>query len=166
MGQRDFNKDMGSYLRERKTAGEGFFSKVKKKMPKVSFSDKEEERVVPDSVPREHVEMVLRGERVPQPEPEEDFEPAVRKKMPFWRRWFVVVEEAPIERFRDEDVDMTVLDRKEVPKGRVDEDVKEMLRTCVKWVNMLPPEKIQDIKRSDEFVEFKRLLDKYGLIKK
>ncbi len=162
MSQRDFNREMGSYLRERKTAGDGFFSKMRKKMPKVSFSKEEEEKVVPDSVPKEHVEMVLRGERVPQPEPEEEFEPRPAKKKPFWHRWFFVVEEVYEE--PADDVDMTVLEKK--PQGRVDDDVKEMLRTCVKWVNMLPPEKIQEIKRSDEYVEFKRLLDKYGLIKK
>ena len=162
MSQRDFNRELGSYLRQRKTAGDGFFSKMRKKMPKVSFAKEEEEKVVPDSVPKEHVDMVLRGERVPQPEPEEEFEPV--KKKPFWHRWFFVVEEVYQEEPVAEDVDMTVLERK--PQGRVDDDVKEMLRTCVKWVNMLPPEKIQEIKRSDDFVEFKRLLDKYGLIKK
>ena len=164
MGQRDFNKDMGSYLRERKTAGEGFFSKMKKKMPKVSFSKEEEQKPIPDTVPKEHVEMVLRGERVPQPEPVEDeFEAAPEKRKPFWHRWFFVVEETYEEPTQD-DVDMAVLERKPAPK--VDEDVKNMLRTCVRWVNMLPPEKIQEIKRSDDYVEFKRLLDKYGLLKK
>ena len=51
-------------------------------------------------------------------------------------------------------------------QGAVDDDVKEMLRICVHWVNMLPSDKIQDIKRSDDFVKFKKLLDKYGLLKK
>lgn len=155
---------MGSYLRERKTAGEGFFSKLKKAFPRVSV-EKEEPTPEPEEVPKEHVEMVLRGERVPQPEPEEaEAEAIPQKKRPFWRRWFFIVEETYEE--PKDDVDLSVLEKKPANKGRVDDDVKEMLRICVRWVNMLPPERIQDIKRSDEYVEFRRLLDKYGLIKK
>lgn len=163
MGQRDFNREMGSYLRERKTVGEGFFSKVKKKLPKARTTQ-EEETPRPDTVPKEYVDMVMRGERVPTPEPEED-ESFVEKKSkrPFWHRWFFIVEERMEE--PEEDVDFSALtEKKSTP--HVDDDVKEMLRTCVAWVNMLPPEKIQEIKRSDDFVKFKALLNQYGLIKR
>ncbi len=155
MDQRDFNRDMGSYLRERKSGGKSFFSRI---VPKVEIVSEDKQPPKPEEVPREHVEAVLRGESVPHED--DDFELAEPEHKSWWKRMFG---SRPREAVAEDDVDLSVLSDK---KPSVDSDVKEMLRICVQWVNRLPSEEIQEIRRSDEYVEFKRLLDKYGLIKK
>lgn len=46
-----------------------------------------------------------------------------------------------------------------------DDEVKEVLRITVKWLKMLPPEDIEEVKSSNDFVRYKELLKKYNLIK-
>lgn len=46
-----------------------------------------------------------------------------------------------------------------------EDEVKEVLRITVKWLKMLPPEEIEDIKDSQEFKRYKELLKKYNLIR-
>lgn len=174
MDQREFNRQMGSYLKDRKDE-EGFWARVKKKLPSITVVDDEKEQEpVPEEVPVEQVQAVMRGESLPKQEedeegeedsfeeyediPEEGFFERLSKKL------FGSYEKSELLH-DEEDVDVAVVTEYE-PKPQVDDDVKEMLRACVRWINRLPPEDIQAIKREDEYREFKRLLDKYGLIKK
>jgi hypothetical protein len=173
MDQREFNRQMGSYLKERKGQPRGLWKRVKDLVPSVKIvdEDKEREQAPSDEVPVEQVEAVLRGESLPKDEEEDDEEA------------FAEYDEVPSEGFfarlsrkvfgsyekhellhDEEEVDVAVIT--EYQKPAVDRDVKEMLRSCVRWINRLPPEDIQAIKREDEYREFKRLLEKYGLIKK
>lgn len=172
MDQREFNRQMGSYLRDRKDE-EGFWARVKKKLPSVKVVDDEKEPVqAPDEVPVEQVEAVMRGESLPKQEPDEDDEGSFEEyeDIPsegfferLSKRLFGSFEKS--ELLHEEEVDVAVVTEYQ-PKPEVDDDVKAMLRSCVRWINRLPPEDIQAIKREDEYREFKRLLDKYGLIKK
>jgi hypothetical protein len=61
----------------------------------------------------------------------------------------------------EDEAEVAVIER----PGKVDDDVKEMLRTCVSWINRLSAEVISRIKRSEEYDEFKDMLRKYKLIK-
>ena len=158
MEQTEFNRQMGAYIRERKKE-KSVFSRIK---PRVTVVD-DDKPEPPLEVSREHVDAVLRGERLVE---EDDFEESRVERPRFWKRvfgWISLGDEvaSPVQ----DDVDVGEIVN-EKPRSAVDADVKEMLRICVHWVNMLPPEQLQDIKRSDDFDKFKRLLDKYGLIKK
>lgn len=48
----------------------------------------------------------------------------------------------------------------------LDEDVREVLKITFKWLKQMDPEQIDEIKRSPDFEKYKQVLDKYGLIKK
>lgn len=162
MDQREFNRQMGSYLRERKSEGGGFLSKLSRKLPNVTVVDEDKEAPKPNEVPREHVEAVMRGERVPAEEVEFEEDEIPKRGFMAWVRDMFEDERAPQP---VQDVELAELERRPA-KANIDDDVKEMLRICVRWVNRLPPEEIQEIRRTDEYQEFKRLLDKYGLLKK
>lgn len=177
MDQRDFNRSMDSYLKNRVStkpgkARKGFLDSLKNALPRITFtSDEEPVQEQPEEVPREQVDAVLRGESLTKDEEiiaeeaEEEIEEAL-KGPSLWSRF---IDWLTLSNKEEEDFDDDIPrneDVVKVKKGHVDEDVKEMLRICVHWVNMLPPEKIQDIKRSDDFMKFKELLDRYGLLKK
>ena len=175
MDQREFNRQMGSYLRERKD-GDSFWKRIKEMIPSVSIvSDKDDEESegsarAQEEVPVEQVEAVMRGESLPKDDEEDEDLAAAYDSVPsegFFARWskklFGSYEKHELLH-DEEDVDVAVITEYEKPA--VDEDVKEMLRACVRWINRLPPEEIQAIKREDEYREFKRLLEKYGLLKK
>lgn len=178
MGQRDFNRDMGAYLRERTNERPGksgsFIDKLKESFPKVTvIADDEPEQPVAEDVPQEYVQAVMRGESVPKPDPieeaGEEIEEGIVRTVPFWRRWvnWLAGDSSDNDYSVSEDIDMSEIHTEPRPKkGAVDADVKEMLRICVHWVNMLPAEKIQDIKRSDDYQKFKDMLEQYGLLKK
>jgi hypothetical protein len=48
----------------------------------------------------------------------------------------------------------------------IDEDVKETLKMLHSWLERLPPGEMQSFKRSDDFQQYRVMLEKYGLIKK
>ncbi len=48
----------------------------------------------------------------------------------------------------------------------LDEDTKEVLKITFKWLKMMPPETVEEIKNSPDFEKYKAVLGKYGLIKK
>ena len=167
MDQREFNRQMGSYLRERKDGG-GFWKKLKSMVPSVTIvPDEEDQEPEPEEVPVEKVQAVMRGESV-EPAEDDEFEAyeAMDEQAGFFERLsqWIFGSYDRTELLHEDDVDVAVIEQDVKPE--VDRDVKEMLRVCVRWVNRLPPEEIQAIKREDEYREFKALLDKYGLLKK
>lgn len=48
----------------------------------------------------------------------------------------------------------------------MDEEMKETLKLLHKWLEKLPPSDMNAFKRSDDFQQYKAMLEKYGLIKK
>lgn len=47
-----------------------------------------------------------------------------------------------------------------------DEDVKDVLKLVHKWLEQLPPAKLNEFKQSEDFRKYKSVLEKYGLIRK
>jgi len=47
----------------------------------------------------------------------------------------------------------------------LDEDVKKVLRISFDWINQLEPDKKVKFKHSQDFVEYKAVLKKYGLLR-
>ena len=150
MNQRDFNRQMDNYLRSRRapSGGKGLLGKLKGIT--VTIEDDEPPRPKPEPVMEEPEPVVVEAE----PEDVEYEETAPRQR--FWHRWFRRVSKG----------DRVLEEVEEIEKPKVDEDVREMLKISVRWINMSPPDVIQEIKRSDDYVRFKDLLDKYGLLKK
>ncbi|MBR9693001.1 hypothetical protein GOV07_03670 [Candidatus Woesearchaeota archaeon] len=48
---------------------------------------------------------------------------------------------------------------------RIDEDVKRVLKLVHKWLAKLPKRARDDFKKSNDFIEYKNLLEKYGVAK-
>jgi len=178
MNQRDFNRQMGAYLTSRRDHEDGrsFIDKIKESFPKVELANDEPEVIPSEDVSKEAVQAVLRGEQL-APKAEESVEkfeeePDRRIVKPWWQK---MIDKLTIPYDKDELLDANEdMIEEEVAKlasttpkhQQIGTDVKEMLRICVHWVNQLPPEQIQEIKRSDDFVKFKKLLEKYDLLKK
>jgi len=51
------------------------------------------------------------------------------------------------------------------PQPVIDEDVKEVLKITHSWITKLSPRYLKAFKASDDFVQYKVILEKYGLIK-
>lgn len=51
-------------------------------------------------------------------------------------------------------------------KKILDEDIKETIKILHRWLEQLPPDKLEQFKRSSDFVRYKELLRKLGMIKK
>ncbi len=49
---------------------------------------------------------------------------------------------------------------------RMDEDVKHVLKLVHKWLGRLPKRQKDEFKKSRDFIEYKALLEKYGVAKK
>ncbi len=165
--QREFNRQMSSYLRDRKDK-RGMWSRLKDSMPKVSVAEdtSDNKQSVSQEVPIEQVQAVMRGEHISVEEDisEDDFSDADEKPGFFDRIRELIFGSYQKEELLHEHEELSVLGEEKMLT--VDEDVKEMLRTCVRWLSRLPSDEISKIKRSQEYDDFKALLDKYGLLKK
>jgi hypothetical protein len=56
-------------------------------------------------------------------------------------------------------------EQQEESPAELDEDVKKVLKITFEWINQLPPETKIKFKNSQDFVEYKAVLKKYGLVK-
>jgi hypothetical protein len=172
MAREEFNREMGDYLRRRNVikrtnpfaAAHNFFTKSFK------FTIKREEKEeLPLDIPPEQVEAVLAQDAIrqttskrpaagkpqvvtiPQQEPKQP-----EKKTMGW-----------LFNKKKEDEDYDTMETVQVPaQAALDEDVKEVLKITFKWLKQMDPEQVEQIKSSPDFEKYKKVLDKYGLIKK
>lgn len=138
---KSFHKDMGDYLDKRK-GEKGTISKVFQKHSTAEFKDinRVEDEIDTLEEQREEMEEDLA-------EPQEGFFSRMFKGL-FGKK--------------DEDeYDMSEEER--LPE--LEDDVKRVLRTTFSWINQLPPDKKIKFKHSQDFVEYKAVLKKYGLAK-
>ncbi len=54
----------------------------------------------------------------------------------------------------------------DVPPERLPDDVVDVIKRLHKWLEKLPNRDMRDFKTSEDFLKYKGLLEKYGLIKK
>lgn len=136
----DFNKDMGSYLSKRKSGSsktkEGFENDINK----ADFKDIEEVEHEIDQLEN------ARGEEYNDDENKQGFFKSLFKSLGLSK-------EPEFEEEADESY------------PELDEDVKKVLRITFDWINRLPPEIKLKFKESQDFVEYKAILQKYGLVK-
>ncbi len=177
MSRGEFNRDMDDYLKRRRVsertnpllAAKQFFTRnfkfgtVKKAEPVEQSLD----------VPQEQIDAVLSGQGVargatrvtmtrPAPTPvQQAVRPQTQAAKPQERSamgWF------SSKKKEDDDYDMAEAAAPAQPV--IDEEVKEVLKITFKWLKMMDPETVEEIKNSPDFEKYKAVLGKYGLIKK
>jgi hypothetical protein len=52
------------------------------------------------------------------------------------------------------------------PDAELKDETKKVLKSLHKWISRLPPEHIESFRRSQDFIDYKNILDKYGILKK
>jgi len=158
----EFNKEMGHYLKQRGVYRRTNPFLAARNYFRTLFSIKKKEEEKPLEIPQEQVDAVIKQSTVTQPrkpiakpaktaQPEKPVASRKQKKVGIMK-WFGSKEEDDYE----------VVEAAPV----LDEDVKEVLKITFKWLKQMDPELIEEIKASEDFEKYKKLLDKYGLIKK
>ena len=193
--QKDFNEDMGRYiagirnkerkpldffsfgmLKDKKKRAEpvpeqakesevlvepeepSFFQRMfKRKM--ISEEDIEEsEELKPEEMKElEHVEDEIEEVEKEEEELQEEREGLIKtfmKKL----RFFEKKHKEPGEEEMVEEIGDAI-------SVKMDDDVREVLKVMHKWLERLPPHEIKQFKLSEDFVKYKDILKKYGLIK-
>ena len=172
MAREEFNRDMGDYLRRRNVikrtnplaAAHNFFTKS------FSFKIKEDKEELPLDIPQEQIEAVLAQDAIKQS----------TSKRPLAGKPQVVTlptqpqktqEKKPMgwlfNKKKEQDEDYDTMETVTMPApGALDEDVKEVLKITFKWLKQMDPDQVEEIKSSSDFEKYKKVLDKYGLIKK
>ena len=134
---KDFHTEMGNYL-DRRMGDKKKIKDVFKREKKAEFKEIDE---VEDEIEQMEKEQG----------PEEEFK---ESKRGFFSRLFGFG--------KDDDFDDAEM---EESRPELDEDVKRVLRISFDWINQLPPDKKIKFKHSQDFVEYKAVLEKYGLLK-
>ncbi|MDD3175278.1 MAG: hypothetical protein PHU51_02270 [Candidatus Nanoarchaeia archaeon] len=52
------------------------------------------------------------------------------------------------------------------PDAELKDETKKVLKSLHRWISKLPPEHIESFRRSQDFIDYKDILDKYGILKK
>ena len=153
ISQKDFNLDMDSYISKRRRSDdsdEGFdFSKLIPKVPKLNR----------DRIPKKEIEASTQERVYDEPEYEDEFEEyegrgLLQKFMDFFRREAEEFEEELAEEIE------------EIERHTVPDDIKKALKIQNRWLERLPDFQIRAFKKSEDFTEYKRILEKYNLLKK
>jgi hypothetical protein len=158
----EFNREMDGYLRSRRV--------IKRTNPflsarnyfKTFLSAKPQRQEQPlEDIPQEHVQAVLAGKRVQTTTPQTRSTPTQARQQPKVNNmgWFT-------KKRQDDDYEMMEGATQTTAQPVLDEEVKDVLKITFKWLKMMDPETIDEIKRSPDFEKYKKVLDKYGLIKK
>jgi hypothetical protein len=172
MVREEFNRDMGDYLRRRNVikrtnpfaAAHNFFTKSFKFTIK-----KDEKEELPLDIPQEQIEAVLAQDAI---------KPSTSKRPLAAKPQVVTLPREPqktqekktmgwLFNKKKEEEDYDTMETVTMPQQSVlDEDVKEVLKITFKWLKQMDPDQVESIKNSPDFEKYKRVLDKYGLIKK
>lgn len=163
----EFNREMDMYLRQRKViqrtnpllSARNYFRQMFVSKPK------KQEQEMPLDIPPEQVQAVLQQAAVKpvprttvrQPVRQSTAQPSAPQTKPKVKSmgWFGKKKEDDYETIETAPAQPVL-----------DEEVKEVLKITFKWLKQMDPEQIEEIKASPDFEKYKRVLDKYGLIKK
>jgi hypothetical protein len=173
MKQEDINKDLDSYLSERK--GRPFW-KVYGRNHMVKPKYKEE---VMDSAIRHEIEHVREEEHHLKPEDKQELESMEEKVEEINKEEEAFVEEADEDRegvlkkffkklnfSKGEDNEPKVVQMSDNPEIIMnDDEVRELLHGLHNWIIQLPADKLEKFKNSKEFELYTKYLRKHNLIK-
>ncbi|MAE13482.1 hypothetical protein CMO92_02870 [Candidatus Woesearchaeota archaeon] len=185
MTQKDFNKELGSYLGKRTEQKESPFKRFKFMLQR-DF----EEEVPPDIKPGEiHVEYKKpfnfsrlfsfgkkevddleeefpeEVEEIKEIEQEIDELEHVEEEVEERREGLIALLINKIRSLNKGEKELEEEFVEEVSKLTVDKDLKEAFSIAHNWIEKLPPKKKDEFKKSPEFQRYKEILNNYGLIK-
>jgi flagellar biosynthesis GTPase FlhF len=181
MGQEDINKDLGSYLHERKTRP--FWNKIlnsnprpKREVQEELKQELEEKAAHEDISPEEKKELEHMEEKIEEVNKvegdiEEEHESLMRKffkKLNFSKK-IDADDEAVIVHDEDANGIIEHPGQEEIHAEALfandDEELREMLKRMHEWVVQLPPEKLSEFRNSEDFKLYTKVLKKHGLIR-
>lgn len=167
----EFNRDMGAYLRQRRSSDYNNPLDSARTYVKGFFAKKEEPKEeMPLDIPQEQVEAVIAQSKVKTR--------SIQKVSVSARPVAQVMQGTPAQEPKQHKVSIMKWfgsktqedDYEQVAvapaQPAIDEDVREVLKITFKWLKMMDQETVEEIKSSTDFEKYKKVLDKYGLIKK
>ena len=164
ISKHDFNRDLDEYI-SKKREKDNFYDR--KRMTDVVarvrelFKKKDNEEINTEKIYEDNTESVDVNE-TDEIIPEEDIDELPPRRS-FFARIFGWSSRGD---YYEEDIyaEEESVDTRNL--GEEVEDLKEVVKILHKWIEKLPSDKINQFKRSDDFVKYKELLDKHGMIKK
>ncbi len=161
---REFEKELEAYISSRKKKKRDVRGFFKKMIPKVTPKDVD---LPPDiqaydvnETPHEHRKL----ENV-DPLLEEEYEDERKSVVEKVVEWFrpkpkeIHLDEQEKQEFEEQKI------KELVGKELVMQDMKEMAKIALYAIKQLPPEELQEFKKSSDFADLKQILQKYKLIK-
>ena len=173
MEKSDFNRDMDRYISKRKKPlGYSFGFSIKRKK---SVTESPEEKVYGEGKPG--MSRLFSRKRVEErpmdvekyEELEEELEDIEKKKLS--PEETEMRKEGVMKRFfkffsiGEKEVEEEMVDE-EIAAPEIADDVKEVLKLSLKWIEMLPSHKLRDFKGSPDFEKYKEVLLKYNVARK
>ena len=126
------------------------------------FSAKRKDEGVPEDLPENEARVLEEAEHEIE-ETDEQIQDLERKRDSLWTK-FLKSMRASRSSAEDDGSDGDY--GGEVSVASTDEDVKDVLKLVHKWLEELPPAKLNEFKQSEDFRKYKSVLEKYGLIRK
>jgi hypothetical protein len=168
----NFNKEMESYIGKRRSGG-SFLSKMlgddtkSQERPETYKVDPKTGKSLdksynaPKGMPKE--EYPTFNEDKPKEESFTEMEDEYDNKPGFFSR---IVRIFTVSGPSQDDLDPALVDEEFEHSGTPShEEVRQVLKTTVRWLRLIPPEDIADLKDTEDFKRYKDLLRKYDLIK-
>ncbi len=163
----ELNRELDTYLAGKRQSGWRKYFAKKPQVPKPRERPKElpPEDLTPEEMERLHameveIKNVEKAERE-HPEMQGELEEV---KESLWTRFFNLFR--GYERRHEEERLAMKAEELENEELNLDQDVKTVLKAIHHWLDKLPKEEKLEFKKSNDFVAYKRLLEKYGVARK
>ena len=176
----EFNKEIDSYLDKRRKEQEPFeISKEKReKMIEQEYDemdDKPKQKITLSTLLRRRIpdeDVIEREQKVRRKQEVEDIQEEIEdldemedeleteKESLFYRLRRVFGGKAKEELYEEAEIEAA-----EQEQAVLDEQVRETIKILHRWLEQLPPDKLEQFKRSADFARYKELLRKFGMIK-
>ena len=139
----DFDRDMEEYITERRRRS--FLGVFSRKQAEVRLHPE----VQPYADEAEPVPPTVQPEPQPEPAPQESEQPLPEPKEGFFSRMFKKKEE----------------EQAPVISNEMYEDLRQVSKIALHIAKQLPSDKLEELKKSAEYSQFKDILKKHGLIR-
>jgi len=178
----NFNKDLDSYIEKRKKNNEPF--EIGKAQPRAEMTDDDYDEPERKNNKKLNLSSILRRRIPSEDEIESENKKRAKAKEEELEKEIEDLDEAEDEieaekesifqklgkifggSRKEELYEEAEIEVVEQEQAALNEEVKETLKIVHKWLEQLPPEKLERFKRSPDFARYKELLRNLGLIKK
>ena len=162
----DFNREMETYMKDRKTRRLDLFKWARPK-PKPQSDDLTPEEKAKLGAVEEEIETIEEAEQVAPPEIKEELEEAHESAL---QRFFGMFRFYKRRHELEDEADM-IIAAEETPQTAKPnpqdiEEIREVLRITHRWLGKLNKRFVDDFQASPDYEKYKAALVKYGLAKK